>query len=116
MKIQQDVEKGMNYRAASRAVSGIATPKNYAASPAFYICNKRRMRGKPRFLLLLQMKKAGQAAHFVIEHVPELLGNMFTPWGQAAGYLHPAPGPPLPPLREGKREGRLFGRGQAKAG
>jgi hypothetical protein len=23
--------------------------------------------------------------HFVIEHVPELLGNMFTTWGQAAG-------------------------------
>jgi hypothetical protein len=38
----------MNYRAASRAVSGIATPKNYAASPAFYICYKRRMRGKLR--------------------------------------------------------------------
>jgi hypothetical protein len=51
----------MNYRAASRAVSRIATPKNYAAcpifyknnykengaSPAFYICYKRRMRGKP---------------------------------------------------------------------
>jgi hypothetical protein len=25
------------------------------------------------------MKKAGQAPHFVIEHVPELLGNMFIP-------------------------------------
>jgi hypothetical protein len=39
----------MDYRAASRAVSGITTPKNYAACPAFYICYKRRMRGKPRF-------------------------------------------------------------------
>jgi hypothetical protein len=38
----------MNYRAASRAVSRIATPKNYAASPTFYICYKRRMRGKLR--------------------------------------------------------------------
>jgi hypothetical protein len=28
----------MNYRAASRAVSEITTPKNYAASPAFYFC------------------------------------------------------------------------------
>jgi hypothetical protein len=26
----------------------------------------------------------------VIEHVPELLGNMFTSGGQAAGYLPPA--------------------------
>jgi hypothetical protein len=99
----------MNYRAASRAVARIATPKNYAACPAFYVCYQMRMRGKPRFLHLLSIEKAGQAAHFVSEHVPELLGNMFTPWGQAAGYLHPVPGPPL-------REGRLFGRGQAKAG
>jgi hypothetical protein len=38
----------MNYRAASRAVSRIATPKNYAASPAFYICYKRKMRGRLR--------------------------------------------------------------------
>jgi hypothetical protein len=35
-------------------------------------------------------RESGQAAHFVSEHVPELLGNMFTPWGQAAGYLYPA--------------------------
>jgi hypothetical protein len=54
----------MNYRAVSR----IETPKKYAASPAFYICYKRRMRGKSRFQLLLQIKKAGQTA----------------------GYLHPA--------------------------
>jgi hypothetical protein len=32
------------------------------------------------------LKKAGQTPYFVIEHIPELLGNMFTPWGQAAGY------------------------------
>jgi hypothetical protein len=34
--------KSMNNRAAS----GIATPKNYATSPAFFICYKRRKRGK----------------------------------------------------------------------
>jgi hypothetical protein len=28
----------MNYRVASRAVSEIASPKNYSASPAFYFC------------------------------------------------------------------------------
>jgi hypothetical protein len=28
----------MNCRAPSRALSGITTPKNYAASPAFYFC------------------------------------------------------------------------------
>jgi hypothetical protein len=38
----------MNNRAASRAVSRIATPKNYAASPAFYIKPRLRMRGKLR--------------------------------------------------------------------
>jgi hypothetical protein len=38
----------MNYRAASRAVSRIATPKSYEASPAFYICYQMRMRGKLR--------------------------------------------------------------------
>jgi hypothetical protein len=70
----------MKYRTTSRAVSGIATSKNNAASPAFYICYPLKKRGKPR------------------------------------GIHDPAPGPPLPPLREGKREGRLFGRGQAKAG
>jgi hypothetical protein len=86
------IESMMNYRAACRAVSGIATPKNCAACPAFYICYKRRIRGKPRFLHLPSNEKAGQAAHFVIEHVPEFLGNMFTPWGQAAGYYHPVPG------------------------
>jgi hypothetical protein len=31
-----------------RAVSRIATPKNYAAYPAFYICYQMRMRGKLR--------------------------------------------------------------------
>jgi hypothetical protein len=47
----------MNYR----AVSGIATPKNCAASPAFLICYLWRRRGKPRFPHLLFMEKAGQA-------------------------------------------------------
>ncbi len=38
----------MNYRVASRAVSQSATPKNDAASPAFYIFSKGRKRGKLR--------------------------------------------------------------------
>jgi hypothetical protein len=34
----------INYRAANRAVSGISTPKNYAASPAFFIYNMRSLK------------------------------------------------------------------------
>jgi hypothetical protein len=65
----------MYSRAASCAVSRIATPKKFAsspafynnlheesgASPAFYICYQWRKRGKPRFSHLLSMEKAGQA-------------------------------------------------------
>jgi hypothetical protein len=47
----------MKHRAASRAVSRIATPKNCAASP-----------------------------RFVIAQVPGYNGNLCTPAGQAAGY------------------------------
>jgi hypothetical protein len=36
----------MNYRVASRAVSRIATPKNCAASPAFFIGCYCRKQGK----------------------------------------------------------------------
>jgi phosphoglycolate phosphatase len=32
----------------------------------------------------------GASPHSVIEHVPELHGNMSTPWGHAAGYSNPA--------------------------
>jgi hypothetical protein len=65
------------------------------------------MRGKPRFLHLLSIEKAGQAAHFVTEHVPELPGNMFTPWGQAAGYSHPALALPVKDRR--KRDKIFYG-------
>jgi hypothetical protein len=36
------------------------------------------------------MEEAGLAPHSVIEHVPELLANMFTPWGQVRSVHHPA--------------------------
>jgi hypothetical protein len=48
IEVQENQWKRMNYRAANRAVSRIATPKNCAASPAFYICYQMRMRGKLR--------------------------------------------------------------------
>src|SRR4030042_2621838 len=82
----------MNSRAASRAVSkprpGFPSPFQGSGQAPGEAGdrNPQEPRSKPRFLLLHHMKKAGQAPHFVIDHVPKLPGNMFTPWGQAAGY------------------------------
>jgi hypothetical protein len=46
----------MNYLAACRAVSGVVTPKNYAASPASHICYQSRKRGKLRGIHILRKR------------------------------------------------------------
>jgi hypothetical protein len=50
----------------------------------------QELRSKPRFSPLPSMEEAGEAPHFVIDHVPELPRDMFTPGGQVRGIHHPA--------------------------
>jgi hypothetical protein len=52
--------------------------------------NPQEPRSKPRFSPLSSMEEAGKAPHSEIEHVPELHGNLFTPYGQVQGIHHPA--------------------------